>query len=477
MATSDLFTLTVAELLDGYAESTFSPVDVVECLLARIATLNPLVHAFITVTAEQALQEARRCEAELARGYRRGPLHGIPFAAKDLFDSAGIRTTYGSKIFADHVPSRDATAIRRLKQAGAILLGKTATHEFAWGITTVSALYGATRNPWQLDRVAGGSSGGSAVALATRMVPAALGTDTGGSIRIPAGFCGVVGLKPTYGRVSAAGVFPLVPSLDHPGPMARSVDDAALLLYVLAGFEPGDASTAVVPVPDYTTSLDAAIKDLRVGVCPDLNLVPLSASVQQAFDRSVGLLSALGATIVEVSLPSAPLIGEAFRAIQQAEAYHVHHRQHHLFPAQRSRYGVDVAERLDLAATAGLSSYLEALQVQRQVKADFARLLEQQVDVLLTPVSAGSPALVGEESVLHRQQEVPFRGVVLPFTIPQNVAGIPACTLRAGFDEEGIPIGVQLSGPPWREDLVLRVCHALYQAWPEGQHRWPDPRA
>ena len=473
MTENNLATLSIADLQDGYSRHAFSPVEVVESLLTRIAALDPQVHAFITLAAEQALAEARACEAELSGGRQRGLLHGIPFAAKDLYDSAGLRTTYGAALFAEHMPHADAMAIKRLKAAGAILVGKTATHEFGWGITTISTHFGATHNPWHLDRVAGGSSGGSAVALATGMVPAALGSDTGGSIRIPANFCGVVGLKPTYQRISAAGVIPLAPSLDHPGPMARTVRDVAALLNVLAGYKAGDPSTAQVAVPDYTAGLDRGISALRVGICPDLHLLPLDAAVQRVFDQSVDLLARLGARIVEVALPTAPLIEEAFRGIQWSEAYHVHHAQRRLFPAEAASYGKDVAARLELASNTSLREYLDALQAQRRVKADFARLFAQEIEILVTPIAAGGPALIGNEDVVHAGQTIPFRSLVMPYTVPQDLCGLPTCAVRAGFDDEGIPVGIQFTGPSWGEGIVLRSSNAFFVATEALQQRRP----
>jgi aspartyl-tRNA(Asn)/glutamyl-tRNA(Gln) amidotransferase subunit A len=474
---TDLAQMTIAELRGGYAARAFSPLEAVTRMLERIEAGNPELHAFTTLAAERALAEARSCGDELTHGYSRGPLHGVPFAAKDLFDSAGLRTTYGSPIFADHVPAEDATAIRRLRDAGAILVGKTATHEFAWGITTASTHFGATRNPWSTSVVAGGSSGGSAVALATGMVPAALGTDTGGSIRIPAAYCGVVGLKPTFARVSTKGVFPLAPSLDHIGPMARTVEDAALLLEVLAGFEPGDSSTAAVAAPSYSAAMQEGIASLRIGICEDLLPVPLSTPVRRAFDNCMSVLAGLGARLVDVSLPSAGLIDDAYLAIQPAEAYHVHHTQRALFLARRSMYGPDVAVRLEKAEAVSLADYLEAQQARRQVQADFAQLFAAQIDLLLSPVSAGPPVHVGDEELEHEGRRVSFRSLVMPFTRPQSIAGLPACAIRAGFDEHGVPVGMQLTGPPWSEPLVLRAAHALYTATPEIQTPWPPYRA
>ncbi len=473
MTHTDLAMMSIAELRAGYASRAFSPLEVIGRLLERIEAGNPALRAFSTVAAEQALSEARSRGEELSRGHSRGPLHGIPFAAKDMYDSAGLRTTYGSPIFAEHVPAEDATAVRRLRDAGAILIGKTATHEFAWGITTVSPHFGPTHNPWSPGVVAGGSSGGSAVALAARMVPAALGTDTAGSIRIPAAYCGVVGLKPSYGRVSARGVFPLAQSLDHPGPMARTVEDAALLLEVLAGHEPGDRSAEVMAVPRYSDALRQGIASLRVGICPDLHPVALSAGVRGAFEASTRLLAGLGARLIDVSLLSAGLIDSTFRAIRDAEAYRVHHVQYGLYPARKSLYGADVASRLEQAARITLAEYIEARQARRQVRTDFAQLFDGEIDLLLTPVAAGSPVRIGDEDLLHDGRNVPFRSLVLPYTTPQDLAGLPSCAFRAGFDEQGVPVGMQLTGPSWSESLVLRAAHALCSAMPEVQSLWP----
>lgn len=464
----------IAELTDGYRRRAFSPVEVVNELLARIESHDPQVNAFYTVAAERAVAHARRCEADIMQGQVVGSLHGIPFAAKDLFDTKGLRTTYGSKIFADHIPQNDAAAVRRLQEAGAILIGKTATHEFAWGITTNNPHFGPTRNPWHTDHVPGGSSGGSAAALAAGMVPAALGTDTGGSIRIPASFCGLVGLKPTFQRISVDGVFPLATSLDHPGPMARTVEDVATLLNVLAGHEPGDSSSAQQPVPDYTDGLNLGIAGLRIGICSDLHFVPLSTQVQRVFDESIRVMADLGAEIVDVPLATAPDIFDAYFTLQLAEAYHAHHRQRQLFPAQASSYGVDVADRLHQASSVSLAEYLEARASQLRVKAELEDLLGRDVDVLLTPVSAAAPPRIGSNTVIVNGQELPVRSAVMPYTTPQDLAGLPACAIRAGFDNDGLPIGMQITGRRWDEQTVLRVCNAFFHATSSIQQSWPQ---
>ena len=284
---TELVGLSARQLLDGYRERRFSPVEVVDALAVRIEELNPRLGAFTTLCFERALNEAKVVEQQYARDESVGRLAGVPFGVKDLFDSEGVRTTYGSPMFADHVPIGDAEAVRRARAAGAILIGKTQTHEFAWGITSVNFVMGSSRNPWNTELMSGGSSGGSAVALAAKLVPLALGSDTGGSIRVPSGFCGTVGLKPTYGRVSKAGVFPLARSLDHPGPMARTPADSALLLEVIAGVDVHDPATEDVAVGDLEGELAAGLSGMRVGLCPDLHLVPLAPDVDSAFESAV----------------------------------------------------------------------------------------------------------------------------------------------------------------------------------------------
>ena len=294
-------TLGVGELLREFASRRLSPVEVLDAVAARIAAIDHRVGGFTALCLERARAEAIASEEAWRRGEARA-LEGVPFGAKDLFDSEGVPTAYGSPMFAAHVPGRDAEAVRRTRSAGAILVGKTQTHEFAWGITSVNELRGSARNPWALDRVSGGSSGGSAVVLAADEVPMTLGSDTGGSIRVPASFCGIVGLKPTFGRISAAGAWPLARSLDHPGPMARTPADAALLLEAVAGVDPDDSATADVPLGDVRAELDQGAAGLVVGVCPDLHLVSLAPDVEAVFEASVRSIEDAGARIVECGI-------------------------------------------------------------------------------------------------------------------------------------------------------------------------------
>ncbi|HZO96254.1 MAG TPA: amidase [Gaiellaceae bacterium] len=457
-------------LLEELAARRLSPVELLDALAARIEAVDEHVGGFTALCLERAREEARAAEAAWGRGEAR-PLEGLPFGVKDLFDSEGVRTAYGSPMFASHVPARDAEAVRRARAAGAILVGKTQTHEFAWGITSVNELMGSARNPWAPERLSGGSSGGSAVALATGEVPLALGSDTGGSIRVPSAFCGTVGLKPTWGRISAAGAWPLARSLDHPGPMARTPADAALLLEAIAGADDADPGTVDTPLGDLRGELRAGFAGLTVGVCPDLHLVPLSADVRQVFERTVRTVEGAGARLAEVRFPDAELVYPTFRTIQGAEALDTHRRAG-LYPARRGEYGADVLGRLDAAAEITLEQYLAASADRQRLRAAFDRLF-RACDVLLTPVGAGSPLPLGEETVVHEGAELTFRELVMTYTTPQDLTGLPACAVRAGFDALGIPVGVQFTAPAWQEARALRAAQALYEATPDVQSRRP----
>jgi len=463
---SELCRLGVEDLLDAYRARTTSPVEVVDALAARIDDVDHLVGAFTTLCLERARTEAAAAEQAWARGAARA-LEGVPFGVKDLFDSAGVRTAYGSPMFESHVPEGDATAVARARAAGAILIGKTQTHEFAWGISSVNMLMGSTHNPWALDRISGGSSGGSAVALAADELPLALGSDTGGSIRVPSALCGTVGLKPTYGRISLFGAWPLARTLDHPGPMARTPADAACLLEAIAGVDPADPSSEDVPLGDIRGELRRGFRGLRVGVCPDLELIPLAPAVRVAFEAALRTAEHAGASLVDVTLPEAPLVYPAFGTIQRAEALDTHRRAG-IFPSRRDEYGADVLSRLELATEVTVEDYLAASADRQRARAGFTRLFDA-CDVLLTPVGAGQPFPDHAESGQHLDEEISFRDLVMPFTTPQDLCGLPACTVRAGFDPDGIPIGVQFTGPPWTEALVLRAAQGLFEATPDVQ--------
>jgi aspartyl-tRNA(Asn)/glutamyl-tRNA(Gln) amidotransferase subunit A len=467
----ELCRLSARELLLGYRALTFTPREALEACAARIESVDSGIGAFTTLCLERAREEAASWTDAYVRGDVSDALAGVPFAAKDLFDSEGVRTTYGSPLFLDHVPDEDAEAIRRLRSAGGVLVGKAQTHEFAWGITSVNPRLGSTRNPWSPDRISGGSSGGSAVALAADEVPLALGSDTGGSIRVPATFCGIVGLKPTWGRVSAAGALPLARSLDHPGPMARTPADAALMLSALAGVDPNDPATEDVPLGDVEGTLSTGMEGLRVGLCPSLHLVPLAPDIEAVWNASVGVVEGLGAELVEVALAGTEAIYETFVVTQRAEALFTH-VQRGLYPAHADAYGADVRGRLEAAEGVTVSDYLAAAAERRRIRAAFARAFDE-VDVLLTPVGGGPPCLIGEETVVHLGQEVDFRELVMSYTVPQDLTGLPACAVRAGFDGLGIPVGVQFTAPWWQEASALRAVAAFYDATPEMQTRRP----
>lgn len=469
---SDLIRLSARELLRGYADRAFQPVEVVDALAERIEAVEPTTNAFTTRCLDRAREEAVRLGEALGRGDDVGPLAGVPFGAKDLFDSEGVRTTYGSPLFDEHVPVADAEAVRRVRAAGGILVGKTSTHEFAWGITSVNPHFGASRNPWAPDRVSGGSSGGSAVALAAHEVPIALGSDTGGSIRVPSAFCGIAGLKPTWGRVSGARSFPLARSLDHPGPMARTPADLALLLAVVAGADPDDPATANAPLGDLDGELGRGLAGMRVAVCPDLHRVALAADVAAVWEQTLAVVADLGAELVEVAMPEAGAIYDTFTVTQRAEALDTH-RTRGLYPAHADAYGADVRGRLEAATQVTVADYLAASASRQRARAGFARLFER-AELLVTPVSAGSPTVIGEEIVEHLGREIEFRELVMGYTVPQDLVGIPACAVRAGFDDLGVPVGIQFSGPAWHEAAVLRAAEAFVAATPDVQTRWPQ---
>ena len=465
----ELVSLGLDELRRRYRARELSPVEVMDAVAARIERSQPLLNAFTTLTLDRARDEAVLAERRFAAGDAR-PLEGIPLGVKDLFDTEGIRTTYGSSIFDRHVPRADADAVRRARDAGAIVVGKTGTHEFAWGITCENPHHGPCRNPWDTERISGGSSGGSAVALAAGLVALAIGSDTGGSIRIPASFCGITGLKPTYARVSTAGTFPLAPSLDHVGPMAQRPRDAWELYAVMAG---GRSPST----PDwYTQPAEAALAGVRVGVCGALAGARPSDDVEAGLAGVVSVARELGASIVEVELAEAELVERAFATTQRAEALATHRRLG-LFPERSAEYGADVRARLEQATEVGLADYLGAAADRARIGTAFAAAFAD-ADVLIAPVSPVAPVRIGQATSMLRGAEVDFRKVVIRATSPQNLAGLPACTLRAGFESDGLPIGVQITAPTGRDARVVAVAERLFgatRAIQAARPELPDP--
>ena len=468
MTDLDIQRATVTDLSNLIRTKAISPVEVVDTFLERIHTVQPRINAFITVLDEQARHAARQAEKEIMEGHYRGPLHGIPFAAKDLFFTAGVKTTCGSRILAEFVPSEDATVISRLNDAGAILLGKTNMHEFAYGVTNLNEHYGNVRNPWNVERVSGGSSGGSAAALAALCAPLCLGTDTGGSIRIPSALCGTVGLKPTFGRVSKHSVYPLAWSLDHPGPMTRSVADSAIALTVMAGHDPKDPCSLKAPVPDYVASLTDPAQDLRVGVPDTFYFEDIEAEVKTCVEKAIGDLRTLVAEVREVHIPHLKEAAEATLMILRSEAVCC---LEEVYPDRRDEIGVGVRARLDSAAGNLATDYIKAQQIRHEVKRRFMEVLNQ-VDVLVTPgVSITAPS-IEDETVRLDGKNVPVTAALTYCTRIFNLVGLPSMSVPVGFSGAGLPIGIQIAGRPLDEATVLRVAHA-YQSHIDQPKDWP----
>ncbi len=459
MSDLDLATLTIARAAQALRERKLSPLELTELYQARIARLEPRVNAYITVTEERARADAKRATEELAKGQARGPLHGIPIALKDLYETAGIRTTGGAKIHADHVPAHDCTVARRLRDAGTILLGKRYTHEYAYGATTNNPHFGPTRNPWNLEHIPAGSSGGSGAAIAAGLATATTGTDTGGSIRMPASVCGVVGLKPSYGRVSKAGVLPLSYLFDHAGPITRTFEDAALVLNAIAGYDPADATTVRTPVPDFTAELGGGLRGLRVGVPRAYFFAHLDGEVAAGVEQAIGQLRKLGADVRDVQLDGVEAGLGAVFAIVLAEAQQIHARS---LRTRRADFGADVLTLLS-AKTPDAAVLMQGLRARDALSASMRGLLES-VDLLVTPTTPIVAARIGQETVRYGGIEEPILNAMIRCTAPFNATGLPALSLPCGFTRAGLPIGLQIAGRPFDESTVLRAGHAYEQA-------------
>jgi len=462
--------LSISEAAELLRQKKISPVDLVTACLDRVALLNPVLNAFITVTREGAMAQARVAEDEIHRGMWRGPLHGIPVGLKDLIDTAGVRTTCGSALFADRVPTEDAFVVQRLKRAGAVLLGKQNLQEFAYGGTSASSHFGAVHNPWNPKLIAGGSSGGSAAAVAAGMCFGAIGSDTGGSIREPAAFCGIVGLKPTYGRVSTRGVFPLSWSLDHVGPICRSVRDVALMLEAIAGYDVLDATCVDWPPEQYAQYANALSSKtdfrigLRIGVARQPFFADLDRDIELAMNEAIEVIRRMSAVsearpsgrassleVMEVDLPSVPT------AVQAAEVYAIHKNYYANSP---ELYRPWMRERLAQAASADTAAYVTdrfALErVRRTVNDVFA-----EVDLLITPTTPVPPITIEEAS---NMSPAPAGEVWLRNTRPFNAYGLPTISIPTGFTSAGLPIGLQIAGPRFGEGRVLAFAHAFEQS-------------
>ena len=455
--------LSIAQASDLIARRALSPVELTEACLRRIEALDPQICAVVTLTAERAIEDARRAEAEIANRRWRGPMHGIPFGLKDIYDTAGVRTAGQSRIALDNVPARDAAAVARLHAAGAILLGKLTTHEFARSGPAFDLPWPPARNPWDPTRVPGGSSSGSAAALAASFLPAALGTDTGGSIRGPAALCGVVGFKPSYGRVSRRGVMPNSFSLDHCGPMARSVEDCAIVLGAIAGADSSDPTSADRPVPDYRATLFDGVRGLRVGAIRHFweEERPSSPAIREAMEGAIEVLRGLGAVVEEVRLLPLARYNAVKIALGETEVYAVHQSN---VVTRLDDFGIDFRKRIVAACLIGTPAYVQAQRERRRMIAETISAFER-CDVLLTATGARAAVAFGKPSPPASWAEP---GMTSPF----NVLGLPVLSLCNGFDADGLPLGMQIVGRPFDEATVLRVAHA-YEATTPWRSRRP----
>ena len=473
--TSDLGapeTLTLTEARDAIRAGELTSEELVTACLRRIAATEPTLHACVTVMGDAALAQAREADAAMRAKTRTGPLHGLPIALKDLIATRGVLTTAGSRVLDDWIPDADATVVTRLTQAGAIALCKTNTHEFAFGTYTPP-----TRNPWNTERIPGGSSGGSAAALAADYCPGALGTDTGGSIRIPAACCGVTGLKPTYGLVSRTGITPLSWSLDVAGPMARTVADCALLLDTLAGYDPTDPDSVDVPLLNYTAALsdarspEDAVRGARIGVPTSYFFHPIDPEIEVAVRAAITTFATMGATIVALPMPAAlDDFFAIYRGVQRPEAY-TYHSDMSWLTTRADRYSPTVRANIEAGADISAKDYIHAQQARRAVTGEMLALMAQ-VDALLTPTMAlPAPRADESDTPLRAGGEIVPEGT-LRCTFPFNMTGQPALSLPCGFTGNGLPIGLQIAGARFNEATVLRLGHA-YQRITDWHTRRP----
>jgi len=446
-----------------------SPVEVIDAHLHRIEGTETVLNSFITLLPEQAREAAQRAEHQIQLGHYRGPLHGIPVGLKDLFNTAGVRTTSGSRIFDNFIPGEDCTVATRFQQAGAILLGKLNMHQFAYGPTGENLDYGHMHNPWNPEMVSGGSSGGSGSAASAGQCTITMGSDTGGSVRIPAALCGIVGLKPTYGLVSRHGLTPLSWSLDHPGPLVRTVEDAAITLNAIAGYDPKDIASCRSEIPDYTAALTRDVKGLRIGVPKEYLEAPLDTEVAQAVQDALSTLADLGAIISQISFPSFEQSQAISGTILMAEAA-AYHRD--LLAKDGDKLNPPVRLRLEGGLFISAADYLRAQQGRMLFNRETKRLLEQ-VDLLAGPTEPVTAPKILAPQVQAGDQTIGTTAALTQYTRPYNITGSPAISIPCGFSTSGMPIALQLAGRSFDEPTVLRAAHAYEQATQWHKRRPP----
>lgn len=476
--------LTIREVSRFIKRKEISPVELTQSVLNRIEKIDPKLGAFISVLKDEALNTAKEAEKLISSGTYLGPLHGVPISIKDIFLMKGTRTTCGSRILENFVSPYDATVVEKLKQAGAVIVGKNNMDEFAMGSSTENSYFGPTKNPWDLDRVAGGSSGGSAASTAVSLCFASIGTDTGGSIRQPAALCGIVGLKPTYGRVSRFGMIAFASSLDQAGPFTRTVEDTALMLNVIASGDPRDSTSVHIPVPDYTKHIKDELKGIKIGVPKEYFIKGIDVEIEESVKVAISLIEDLGGSIEEISLPHTEYAVSVYYILAPSEAssnlarydgvrygFRVSNADSIRDMYMRTRaqgFGSEVKRRI-MIGTYALSAgyydayYLKAQRVRTLIKSDFDEAFKR-VDVIITPTSPEAAFKVGEKT------DDPLKMYLSDiFTIPCNLVGLPGISIPCGFTSGGLPIGLQILGKPFDEDTLLRVAHnyELHTNWRE----------
>lgn len=457
--TTDLCFATAHELSRLYRRRAASPVETVQQMLRRIEALNPRLNAFLTITADLALEQARAAERRLAASDAH-PLLGVPYSLKDLYATAGVRTTAGSRVLAKWIPTFDATVHARLQAAGAVLLGKTHMNEYAAGATGANVWYGQASNPWALDRIPGGSSSGAGAAVAAGLGPIGLGSDTGGSIRIPAALCGVVGLKATFGRVSAYGAVPLGWSVEHFGPLTRTVTDAALVLQTIAGRDANDPNSATVPVDDYLAALERDVRGMRVGVPRDFFFDALDAAVERTVRAALTVLEGLGVELREVSVPWAEEALAAATVIPYAEGADYHRG---VFATRSKDLGPEVQDRVLVGSLLSGVDYVRAQRIRAWLRGCCEEMFGQ-IEALVTPTVALGAPLVTARRVHLGGRDMSVGAALSRLTRFHNVTGLPAITVPCGFDDAALPVGLQIAARPFAEATVLRLARAYERA-------------
>jgi aspartyl-tRNA(Asn)/glutamyl-tRNA(Gln) amidotransferase subunit A len=468
LTNSQLAFASIEQIAALFRKRKLSPVELTRLMLEQIEQRNPKLNAYITVCAEESLVQAKQADAELlgrrGKSRDRGLLHGVPISLKDNICTKEIRTTAGSKILRDYIPLDNSVVVQQLREAGAVLLGKTNMHEFAYGVTSNNPHFGPVRNPWDLQRIPGGSSGGSAAALAAGLCYGSIGTDTGGSIRIPAALCGVVGLKPTRDRVSVAGTIPLSPKLDCIGPLARSVADVALLAAPIFAREKGE------PPLQRATKASSQKKKFRLGVAGDSLSDDISVEIESSFTDALRHIERAGARLIDLSIPLLRETEDAGNQIAWAEATH-YHQQAGWFPVKAAEYGDDVRTRLEAGAKVPATAYLQALAMREMFIEQFHRALEDnKLDAVISPTTPIAAPLIGEETTAVNGQNRPTRALLLRFNRPANLAGVPAISIPCGLTNDRLPVGLQFIGAVADEFLLLEIAAAFEKLLPPLPH-------